>query len=206
MLALGKTQERAQSMTRSSGSFYRAREKYLEQNMRWNRMNQAPSHRLHETEQFEKSYTSNLAYFERVQNKAVELFQGLQLRGTTAHFTALDPAIVRSDGRSIRVHIGTGHIAAEPRIIAAPEESLNAALTLKMTNPGAQPLLPGTVARYRDGAFLGVTIAYQVDYPPSLVFDVQRKQRSMPPPSPSAPRPPPKYDFEDHIPQLEHAL
>jgi uncharacterized protein (TIGR02231 family) len=313
MLALGKTEERVESSTRASTSFHRAREKYLEQNEHWNRMNQAPSRKVHEVEQFSKTYTSNLEYFERVQSKTIEMFQGLQQRGTTAHFTGLDPTIVRSDGRSIRVRIGGGRIAAEPRIIAAPEESLNAALTLKMTNTGGQPLLPGSVARYRDGAFLGVTeidfvakgepfsaffsiadevkltrtldrknsslvrkarnrmqlswlttaknlsdraqslvlaervpvsentdiqvsnvrivptekpdaqgivrrtitlqpgeertfnISYQVDYPSTLVFDVQRKKR-LAPPAASPASPSRKRDFEDQIMHLEHDL
>lgn len=108
-------------------------------------------------EQFEKSSSSNLEYFERLQSTTVELFQGLPKSGTTAHFAAQKPVIVRSDGRSIRVRIGTSSIAAEPRIIAAPEESLNAAVAFQMVNTSAQPLLPGLVSRCRDGAFLGIT-------------------------------------------------
>jgi uncharacterized protein (TIGR02231 family) len=41
--------------------------------------------------------------------------------------------------------------------VAAPEESLNAAVTLRMVNSGGQALLPGKVALFRDGAFLGMT-------------------------------------------------
>lgn len=157
MLALGKTQEVSRSVTRQLTSFSAAQQKFEEQNHHWNRMNQTTSNKVSEVEQFERSYTSNLALLERVQSKTVEIFQGLQTRGTTAHFIGKDPAIVRSDGRSIRVRIGSSHIKAVRKVIAAPEESLNAATTLEMTNKTSQALLPGTVARYQDGAFLGMT-------------------------------------------------
>lgn len=312
MLALGKTQEVSRSVTRQITSFSSAQKKFEEQNHQWNRMNQAPSQRLSEVDQFEQSYSTNLALLERVQSKTVEIFQGLQTRGTTAHFIAKDPAIVRSDGRSIRLRIGSSRIKARRRIIAAPEESLNAAVTLEMANTTSQPLLPGSVARYQDGAFLGMTdidfvtkdedfsvffsvadqvkltreldkhqsslvrtarnrmqlsfvskaknlsdrpvtvvlaeripvsenadirvsnvrivpnekpdakgivrwavtlapreerelrVSYQVEYPPSLVFDVQRKQMQSPPsPSPARPR---KMDFEERLIQIENQL
>jgi uncharacterized protein (TIGR02231 family) len=174
MLALGQTEDTSRSVTRRETSFHRAQKAYNEQNLHWNRMNQAPSRQRAEVERFEKSYTSNLEYFERVQNKTVEIFQGLQQRGTHAHFVASTPAIVRSDGRPIRQRIGNHRIKAQEQIIAAPEESLNAALTLQMTNSSPQALLPGSVARYRDGAFLGMTdvdfVAQGEDF--SLFFSV----------------------------------
>jgi uncharacterized protein (TIGR02231 family) len=315
MLALGKTQETSRSVTRQITSFSSAQKKFEEQNKHWNRMNQATSQRISEIEQFEQSYSDNLAMLERTQSKTVAIFQGLQTRGTTAHFTAKDPAIVRSDGRSIRLRIGTSRIKAKRQIIAAPEESLNAAVTLEMNNKTSQPLLPGNVARYQDGAFLGMTdidfvakdedfsmffsvadqikltreldkhqsslsrkernrmqlsfvstarnlsdrrvtlvlaeripvsenteirvsnvkiapnekpdvkgiirwtvtlepreqrefrISYQVEYPPTLIFDVRRKQMHHPAPSPASPmspRPAPrKMDFEERIIQME---
>jgi len=309
MMALGKTQETSRSFTRQVTSFSSAQKKFEEQNRHWNRMNQASSQRISEMEQFEQSYTDNLAMLERTQSKTVAIFQGLQTRGTTAHFVAKDPAIVRSDGRSIRLRIGSSRIKAKRQIIAAPEESLNAAVTLDMNNKTQQPLLPGTVARYQDGAFLGMTdvdfvakdedfslffsvadqikltreldkhqsslsrkernrmqlafistaknlsdrrvtlvlaeripvsentdirvsnvkigpnekpdakgivrwtvtlepkeqrefrISYQVDYPPTLVFDVRRKNMHAPRPSPASPAR--KMDFEDRIIQME---
>lgn len=309
MMALGKTQETSRSFTRQVTSFSSAQKKFEEQNRHWNRMNQATSQRISEIEQFEQSYTDNLAMLERTQSKTVAIFQGLQTRGTTAHFVAKDPAIVRSDGRSIRLRIGSSRIKAKRQIIAAPEESLNAAVTLELNNKTQQPLLPGSVARYQDGAFLGMTdvdfvakdedfslffsvadqikltreldkhqsslsrkernrmqlafistaknlsdrrvtlvlaervpvsentdirvsnvkigpnekpdakgivrwtvtlepkeqrefrISYQVDYPPTLIFDVRRKKMHMPAPSPA--RPAPKIDFEDRIIQME---
>ncbi|MFW5740632.1 MAG: mucoidy inhibitor MuiA family protein, partial [Myxococcota bacterium] len=157
MLALGETEDRSRSVTRREASFSRAQQAYAEQNLHWNRMNQAPSKRRSEIERFEKSYTSNLEYFERVQSRTVQIFHGLEQRGTTAHFVAATAPIVRSDGRPIRVRIGSNRIKAAEKIVAAPEESLNAALTLQMTNNSPQALLPGTVGRYRDGAFLGMT-------------------------------------------------
>lgn len=315
MLALGKTQETSRSITRQITSFSSAQKKFQEQNLHWNRMNQASSQRISEIERFDQSYTDNLAMLERTQSKTVAIFQGLQTRGTTAHFTAKDPAIVRSDGRSIRLRIGTSRIKAKRQIIAAPEESLNAAVTLEMNNKTSQPLLPGNVARYQDGAFLGMTdvdfvakdedfsvffsvadqikltreldkhqsslsrkernrmqlsfvstaqnlsdrkvtlvlaeripvsenteirvsnvriapnekpdakgiirwtvtlepreqrefrISYQVEYPPTLIFDVRRKQMHAPAPSPASPmspRPAPrKMDFEERLIQME---
>lgn len=157
MLALGQTQDTTRSVTRRESSFTRAQQAFAEQNLHWNRMNQAPFKQRSEVERFEKSYASNLEYFERVQNKTVEIFQGLQQRGTHAHFVAAVPAIVRSDGRPIRMRIGSNRIKATSKIIAAPEESLNAAMTLEMTNDSPQALLPGSVGRYRDGSFLGMT-------------------------------------------------
>jgi uncharacterized protein (TIGR02231 family) len=311
MLALGKTQETSRTVTRQITSFSSAQKKFEEQNLHWNRMNQAPSQRASELERFEQSYSSNLAVLEQVQSKTVQIFQGLQTRGTTAHFIARDPAIVRSDGRPIRLRTGSSRIKAKRNIIAAPEESWSAAVTLEMNNKTAQPLLPGSVARYQDGAFLGMTdidfvakdedfsvlfsladqikltreldrkqsslvrnarnrmqlsfvstaknlserpvtvvlaeripvsenteirvsnvrispndkpdlkgivrwtvtlapkeqrefrVSYQVEYPPSLVLDVQRKQMRAPQPSPAAPR---KMDFEDRLIQMEKAL
>lgn len=157
MLALGKAPEVSRSVTRQLTSFSSAQKKFEEQNLHWNRMNQATSQRVSEVEQFERSYSTNLALLERVQSKTVEIFAGLQTRGTTAHFIAKDPVIVRSDGRSIRARIGGSRVKANRRIIAAPEESLNAAVTLEMANKTSQALLPGGVARYQDGAFLGMT-------------------------------------------------
>lgn len=314
MLALGKPLEVSRSVTRQLTSFSSAQKKFEEQNLHWNRMNQASSQRVSEVEQFERSYSSNLALLERVQSKTVEIFAGLQTRGTTAHFVAREPVIVRSDGRSIRAKIGGSRVQAIRRIIAAPEESLNAAVTLEMANKTGQALLPGSVARYQDGAFLGMTdtdfvakdedfsvffsvadqvklvreldkhqsslqrnarnrmqlsfvskaknlsdrpvtlvlaeripvsenaeirvsnvrigptekpdvkgivrwtvtlaareerdfrVSYQVDYPPSLVLDVRRKQMqrsAAPSPASPSPAPPRKMDFEERLIQIE---
>jgi hypothetical protein len=53
-------------------------------------------------------------------------------------------------------------------------------------------------------------IAYQVEYPPTLIFDVRRKQMHAPPApspaSPHAPRPAKKMDFEERILHFESAF
>lgn len=156
MLALGKPREISTSIQRTT-SFSRAQQKHTEQNRDWNQLNQLDARTKAEIKHFEKSYASNLEYFERVQTKTVEVFQGLQTRGTTAHFDGLEPAIIRSDGRSVRVPIGGKTLQATSRIVAAPEQTLNAAVVLDLVNPSDQPLLPGRVARYYEGAFLGAT-------------------------------------------------
>lgn len=156
MLALGKPRETSRRVTRTT-TFSRAQKAYEQQNRHWNSLNQSASRKKADVQQFERSYESNLEYFERVQDKTVQIFQGLQRRGTTAHFEALEPGVVRSDGRPVRLPIGGKTIVASEQIVAAPEQSLNAALTLEMKNAVGQPLLPGRVSRYQDGAFLGVT-------------------------------------------------
>jgi uncharacterized protein (TIGR02231 family) len=64
---------------------------------------------------------------------------------------------VRADGRSVRVPIGQASLKAKKAIVAAPEQSLNAAQTLEMLNDSGHSLLPGNVALYQAGAFLGMT-------------------------------------------------
>ncbi|MEM9691001.1 MAG: mucoidy inhibitor MuiA family protein [Myxococcota bacterium] len=154
MLALGEPTQTTRRATRKT-SFTRAQEKYVEQNRYWNTLNQA-SDKV-ELERIEKAYATNLEYFERVQSRTVQIFQGLRRRGTTAQFKSLEPGTVRSDGQPVRLPIGGRTFSAREQIIAAPERSLNAVVTLALANRGAQPLLPGRVSRFFDGAFLGMT-------------------------------------------------
>ncbi len=86
-----------------------------------------------------------------------QVFETLQQRGTTAHFPALARQTVRADGRPVRVQIGRADLAAQHRILAAPELSLNAARLVDLTNSTGQALLPGRVALFLGGAFLGQT-------------------------------------------------
>jgi uncharacterized protein (TIGR02231 family) len=140
-------------MERQSASFSRAEAAFKGQNRLWNK-------RLATEEQsssFEEVYKTNFEALQIVQSKTVQIFQSLQQRGTTAQFKATSAAIVRADGRSVRVPIGRARLNAKQVIVAAPEQSLNAALTLDMRNESGQPLLPGNVALYQDGAFLGMT-------------------------------------------------
>ena len=104
-------------------------------------------------------YASNFAQQQEVQTRIEAVFSELQERGTTAHFSAVGSPTIRADGKTVRVPIGAASLSAAHRILAAPEVSLNAAHTLDLVNTGDQPLLPGKVALYLDGAFLGTTEA-----------------------------------------------
>jgi hypothetical protein len=64
---------------------------------------------------------------------------------------------VRGDGHPVKLFIGSSVLQWTQKIVAAPEQSLNAARTLAMTNSTGMPLLPGKVALYQDGSFLGMT-------------------------------------------------
>jgi uncharacterized protein (TIGR02231 family) len=81
----------------------------------------------------------------------------LRQRGTTAHFQAIGKQTIRTDGRPVRLPIGTAELRARPQIVAAPEISLNATQIAEMQNTGNQALLPGKVLLFVDGAFLGTT-------------------------------------------------
>jgi len=60
-------------------------------------------------------------------------------------------------GGAGRVPLGVAELAAQHRILAAPEVSLNAARTVDFTNATKQPFVPGKVSLFLDGAFLGMT-------------------------------------------------
>jgi uncharacterized protein (TIGR02231 family) len=90
--------------------------------------------------------------------RSLTAFTQLELkRGTTAHFAGEGRPAVRADGRQVRVPIGRAELPCRPRIVAAPEVSLNATHTAELRNSGAQPLLPGRVGLFREGAFIGTT-------------------------------------------------
>lgn len=88
---------------------------------------------------------------------ALAVFENLQERGTTAHFTSLGRQTVRADGRAVRVPIGKSDLKAQPKIIVAPEVSLNAVRTGELTNSTTLPLLPGKTSLFINGAFLGMS-------------------------------------------------
>ncbi len=156
-LTLGDTKTASQFLRRQSASFSRAQAAFEGQNRLWNKRMQKSAYRHN----FEERYQSNFQYLQVVQGKTVQIFQSLRKRGTTAHFKAMSSAIVRADGHSVRLPIGRSQFKAKQKIVAAPEQSLNAARTLEMLNESAQPMLPGKVALYQDGAFLGMT---EVDF------------------------------------------
>ena len=98
------------------------------------------------------------------------VFEQLQQRGTSTHFAAVGTQQIRADGRPVRVPLGAVEMAARHHVVAAPEVSLNAAHTADLLHTGRQPLLPGKVALYIDGAFLGLT---ETDFvAPGEGFDV----------------------------------
>jgi len=152
-LTLGDTRAATQITERQSASFRRAEAAFTGQNHLWNKRLQAAE----EGSNFEEVYRTNIETLHVVQSKTVQIFQSLQQRGTTAQFKAMSATNVRADGRSVRVPMGRARLQAKEVIVAAPEQSLNAALTLDMRNESGQPLLPGSVALYQGGAFLGMT-------------------------------------------------
>jgi uncharacterized protein (TIGR02231 family) len=152
-LTLGETPATTTTVESRSASFKRAETAFKEQNRLWNKRVQS----VDATSNFEESYSANFESLQVTQSKTVQIFQSLQQRGTTAQFKATGTTRVRADGRSVRVPIGHANLKAKKAIIAAPEQSLNAAQTLEMLNDSGQALLPGTVAMYQAGAFLGMT-------------------------------------------------
>lgn len=154
-LTLGDTRAATQSIERQSASFSRAEAAFKGQNRLWNKRLEATG--VSSGTKFEEIYQTNFDYLQVVQSKTVQIFQSLQQRGTTAQFKAMSTTNVRADGRSVRVPIGRAHLKGKQAVVAAPEQSLNAAQTLEMLNESGQPLLPGNVALYQAGAFLGMT-------------------------------------------------
>jgi uncharacterized protein (TIGR02231 family) len=150
---LGEPASRSQTIERRTASYSRAESAFKGQNMLWNKRNQSNA----TIRDFEQSYESNVQHLEIVQSKTVSIFQTLEQRGTTTQFKAMGSTKVRADGRSVRVPIGRSELKAKPAIVAAPEQSLNAARVVELTNEAGQSILPGTVSLYQSGAFLGVT-------------------------------------------------
>lgn len=158
-LVLGDTHTATRMMRSEESSFTRAQQAFEGQNALWNKVHRKRS--AASVERFEEVYQHNLEYLQVVQSKTVRIFDTLGDRGTTAHFSARTAPSVRGDGHPVRVRIGDSELKSRHQIVAAPEQSLNAARSLRMLNSTGQPLLPGKVALYQDGAFLGVT---EVDF------------------------------------------
>jgi uncharacterized protein (TIGR02231 family) len=155
-LTLGDTQTATRILTSQVSSFTRAQTAFQGQSQLWNSVHQGSSDER-ERENFEHTYQSNLEFLQVVQGRTVSIFESLEKRGTTAHFKAQPAQSVRGDGHPVRLLIGRSVLGSTQQTVAAPEQSLNAAHTLAMTNATGQPLLPGKVALYQDGTFLGVT-------------------------------------------------
>jgi uncharacterized protein (TIGR02231 family) len=166
-LTLGDSRGAVQTTEQHSASFRRAETAFKGQNRLWNERIQSSVLGSN----FEETYQTNFDYLQVVQSKTVEIFQSLQQRGTTALFKAMNTTMVRADGRSVRVPIGRVQLKAKQAVVAAPEQSLNAAQTLEMQNETGQALLPGKVSLYQGGAFLGMTnIDFVADGEPFDVF------------------------------------
>jgi uncharacterized protein (TIGR02231 family) len=154
-LTLGDTHTATRILTSKMSSFTRAQQAFEGQSELWNKVHQRSS--TSERLNFEKVYKSNIEELHVVQGKTVQIFESLQKRGTTAHFKANASPGVRGDGHPVRMRIGSSTLESKQKIVAVPEQSLNAARTLDMSNSTGQALLPGKVALYQDGAFLGMT-------------------------------------------------
>jgi uncharacterized protein (TIGR02231 family) len=167
-LTLGETRATTQTLETRSASFKRAESAFKNQNLLWSKRSQRV-----EVDQssFEQSYQANFESLQLTQSKTVQIFQSLQQRGTTTQFRAIAPARVRADGQPVRVPIGQTKLKTKKAIIAAPEQSLNAAQTLEMQNDSGQAFLPGHVAMYQGGAFLGMTnLDFVADGEPMALF------------------------------------
>jgi len=151
-LTLGDSQAASRVIQARTESFDRAMAAFEGQNRMWNMVN-APQGNDDQMD----AYEDNLGRLQQIQVKAGQVFQMLGTRGTTAHFLGEQKATVRGDGRPVRICIGKTALAAEQALVAAPEQSLNAVRIAQMVNAGSQPFLPGAVALFRDGAFLGMT-------------------------------------------------
>jgi len=154
-LTLGDTHTATRTRTSQVSSFTRAQSAFKGQNMLWNKVRQRSDER--QSENFEQVYQSNIEFLQVVQGRTVSIFESLAKRGTTAHFKAQLAQSVRGDGHPVRLLIGRSVLGSTQKIVAAPEQSLSAARTLAMTNATGQALLPGQVALYQDGTFLGLT-------------------------------------------------
>lgn len=155
-LTLGDTHSATRLLTSKITSFSRAQKAFEGQNQLWNKFH-AKGRQASERMNFEQVYQSNMEYLQVVQSKTIQIFETLKNRGTTAHFQATGTQRVRGDGHPTRMRIGRSTLKSTQRIVAVPEQSLNAARTLEMVNTTGQSFLPGKVALYQDGAFLGMT-------------------------------------------------
>ena len=102
-------------------------------------------------------WADNIQNQRGIQSRVAARFAKIAGRGTTAHFTARTPRNVRADGRPVRVPISASDLAATVRLVGVPEASLNVVRTADLVNETAQPILPGRVSLFDDGAFVGTS-------------------------------------------------
>ncbi len=147
LVGAGRTLPR--DLGRDTDSFALATRNFRAQTSSYNRLNNPIEQQA--------EFTQNWQEVQATQGRVEQVFKAVQQRGTTAHFTATGTQSVRTDGRPVRVPIGKVELDAEHRLLAAPEISLNVARVIDLTNTGTQPLLPGKVGLFLEGAFLGTT-------------------------------------------------
>ncbi len=104
-------------------------------------------------------FAENLVSNREMQDRARVQFERIeQKRGTTAIYTALRTFNVRTDGNTVRVPLAEAQLPSTHQLLAMPEMSLNVFRALELSNAGAQPILPGSVALFLDEAFQGTTV------------------------------------------------
>lgn len=104
-------------------------------------------------------YADNLRRLQTEQARNDSTFRSLVQRGTTAQFAALGTPSVRTDGKAVRAKLAEQTLPATLRLVAAPQASLNAVRAANLVHAGSEPVLPGPVALFADGAYLGQTEA-----------------------------------------------
>jgi uncharacterized protein (TIGR02231 family) len=130
---------------------------FLDANKNWDAQNTIWNDFINPSAVEQQEFRRNRALAVDNIKRVERVFESLQQRGTSAHFAGQGSQIIRSDGRPVRVPIGQAELAAQQRIIAVPEMSLNAARTADLTNHTAQSFLPGRVSIFLGGAFVGLT-------------------------------------------------
>lgn len=100
-------------------------------------------------------YRGNFEKQQAMEQRVIQSFEELRERGTTAHYNAIQTRVVRSDGKAVRVPITTNQFPVTLHQVAVPEVSLNVVRSAELVNDTDQPILPGRVALFADGSFVG---------------------------------------------------
>jgi uncharacterized protein (TIGR02231 family) len=138
-----------QVMAARASSFSKAKDAYALSNGVWyNYLNPKDDQQL---------YGDNVRRLQTEQDRNASTFKQILRRGTTAQFAALGSPTVRTDGKPVRVKLVEQRLSALLRFVAAPQASLNAVRAADLTHAGTEPLLPGPVALFSEGAYLGQT-------------------------------------------------
>ncbi|MGF1448670.1 MAG: mucoidy inhibitor MuiA family protein [Opitutales bacterium] len=107
----------------------------------------------------ESDFSENIISNRDMQERARVQFERIeQKRGTTAIYTARRTFNIRTDGNTVRVPVAEAQLPSKHQLLAMPEMSLNVFRALELSNAGAQPILPGSVALFVDEAFQGTTV------------------------------------------------